>query len=122
MVSAWFCWISGWEGSGGVFNAKSRGAAKAQYWHSVRDYCPDLPFTRVVARRLGRAESSEHFIDCVTRRGMPDLRCGARVKVNDRLGTITGHTPSANLEVLFDEGAHSKYPVPVHPAEVEVIA
>jgi hypothetical protein len=104
-------------------NARSAGKAKAEYWRDVREPWPDVPFTAIRARKIGRPESTEQFIRMAKYRGLPDVRCGQRVKVGNSCGVIVGHNSSANFDVLFDEDS-PRFPnrrLNVHPADCELL-
>jgi hypothetical protein len=104
-------------------NARSAGKAKAEYWRDVREPWPDVPFTAIRARKIGRPESTEQFIRMAKYRGLPDVRCGQRVKVRNSCGVIVGHNSSANFDVLFDEDS-PRFPnqrLNVHPADCELL-
>lgn len=101
-----------------VVNARTRGAAKYDYWLDVRDAWPDIPFTAIRARKLGKPRTSTEFLRNAKYRGI-SLKCGDRVRVGKSGGVVVGHNSSANLDVLFD--ADSEYPnltLNVHPASV----
>lgn len=105
-----------------LINARSAGKAKAEYWRDVND-CWDVPFTAIRVRKIGRPETSENFIRNAIYRGLPDVRCGQRVKVGNACGVIVGHNGSANFDVLFDEDS-PRFPnrrLNVHPADCELL-
>ena len=102
-----------------VVNARTRGAAKADYHRDVAESWPDIPFTAIQCRKLGAPRSSEDFIRVATKRGLPAMRCGDRVRVGDATGVIVGHNSSANFDVLFDDGGrYAGQVLNVHPASV----
>lgn len=88
-----------------IVNARSPGKAKYEVWLDISDAWPELPFTRMRVRKLGPPHSSEHFLRNAAYRGLPDVRCGQRVRVGNSMGTIVGHNRSANFDILFDEDA-----------------
>lgn len=107
---------------GTIYNATTRGKAINQFYHDVIDCWPDVKFTDLRARKIGPAHTSEQFIRNAIYRGMPDVRCGQRVKVGDVFGYIVGHNSSANFDVLFDEGGrYGGLTLNVHPADVELL-
>lgn len=124
VVSAYACHIPGapWGDSASIYNATSSGKAKALYWRHVTDAWPCIPFTAVRVRKIGPAHTSEQFKRNAAYRGMPDVRCGQRVRVGDAEGVIVGHNSSANFDVLFD--ADSRYGgsmLNVHPSEITLL-
>lgn len=104
-----------------IYNRASAGQAKVDHFRHVRDAWPDTKFTDIRARKIGAPHSSERFIANARYRGMPDVRCGQRVKVGDSLGVIVGHNSSANFDVLFDSGRYAGMTLNVHPSEVVLI-
>lgn len=106
-----------------VINARNAGKAKYQYWLDVRDVWPDVPITAMRVRSLGPPQTSIEFEHNAKYRGMPDIRCGQRVKVGSATGVIVSHNSSANFDVLFDDDS-PKYAgerLNVHPQEIKVI-
>jgi hypothetical protein len=99
-----------------IYNTVSAGRAKREHWLNVSEPWPDTKFTDIRVRKIGAPHTSEGFKHNAEYRGMPDVRCGDRVKVGDRTGTIVGHNSSANFDVLFDDGPT----VNVHPSEVKL--
>ncbi len=108
-----------------IINAATAGKAKYQYWLHVTDAWPDVPITAMRARLYnnGKPYTSPDFERNAAYRGMPEVKCGQRVKVGANEGVIVGHNSSANFDVLFDDNA-LKYPgmrLNVHPQEMELI-
>jgi hypothetical protein len=105
-----------------LINARSAGKAKADYWRDVLE-CWDVPFTAMRVRKIGRPESTEQFIRNAAYRGLPDVRCGDRVRVGTSLGTIVGHNSSANFDVLFDDDAprFAGLRLNVHPSDCVIL-
>lgn len=107
---------------GSIINATSRGKALYQYFLDVSDCWPDVKFTDLRVRKVGGPHTSEQFAWNAKYRGMPNVRCGQRVKVGNAFGTIVGHNSSANFDVLFDEGGeYSGLTLNCHPAGVELL-
>ena len=102
-VFAFEVWAVGNEDCKRTINTVSKGAAKYDYLLDVRDCWPDIKYTDLRARKIGAPHTSDQFIRNAIYRGMPDVRCGDRVTVEGRPGTIVGHNDSANFEVLFDK-------------------
>lgn len=104
-----------------TINAASAGKAKAIYLSDVRDAYPDMPYTLLRVRRMGRPQTTEDFIRCATYRGLPNVRCGDRVRVGRGTGAIVGHNSSANFDVLFDMDSpeYAGLVLNVHPASLE---
>jgi hypothetical protein len=108
---------------GRVVNAHTRGKAKSEYWHDVVDAWPDLPFTAVRVRKLGKPVTSRQFERNAEYRGMPGVKCGQAVKVGSARGVIVGHNSSANFDVLFDLDSpkYAGLKLNVHPSEVVLV-
>jgi hypothetical protein len=108
-----------------IINARTAGKAKYQYWLDVTDCWPDVPITAMRARKYnaGRPYTSPEFERNAKYRGMPEIKCGQRVKVGNSLGIIVGHNSSANFDVLFDDDApkYGGQTLNVHPQEIELI-
>lgn len=86
-----------------IVNANTSGQAKSEYHRDVLDAWPDVHYTAMRCRKLGAPHTSEQFLSVARHRGLPQLRCGQRVKVGQARGVIVGHNASANFNVLFDE-------------------
>ena len=102
-----------------IINSISRGAAKTVFWRSVREAYQDVPFTALRVRKVGDPVTTEGFLRNARYRGIPDARCGDRVKAEGWWGRIVGHNDSANLDILFEEGPCAGQVLNVHPAGVE---
>jgi hypothetical protein len=105
-----------------IVNARTPGKAKKVYHRQVTEAWPDVPFTAMRCRKIGRPHTSERFRQNARYRGMPDVECGQRVRVGKSRGVIVGHNESANFNVLFDD-EDARYPgltLNVHPSEVEI--
>ena len=100
-----------------VVNHRTASGAKREAWRDLRDPCPDVRWTDLRVRVNGPAVTSPDFARVADRRGLPDARCGDRVRVGDAHGTIVGHNDSANFDVLFDDDApcHAGQVLNVHP-------
>lgn len=100
-----------------IINAHSRGQAKAHFW---QENSSDVPFTAIRARKLGAPQTPESFLHTARYRGLPDARCGQRVRVGDATGVIVGSNCSANFDVLFDTDSprHAGLRLNVHPQEI----
>lgn len=119
-VFAFACSVAGTDWGEEIINARSRGRAKREYHLGVTDAWPDVPFTAIRARKLGAPRTSPDFIRNAQYRGLPDVRCGQRVKVGDARGVIVGHNSSANFDVLFDDDSprYAGQTLNCHPNEV----
>lgn len=106
-----------------TINARKRSQAKAQYFRDLRDAWPDIPFTALRCRKLGRAHTSERFKQNALYRGLPSVECGQRVKVGASQGFIVGHNASANFDVLFDDddARWAGLTLNVHPSELVLV-
>lgn len=103
-----------------VYNRATSGKAKYDHYVAVREHW-NVKYTDIRVRKIGRPESTEQFIHTAEGRGLPDLRCGHRVRVGDSEGTVVGHGASANFEVLFDAGKYAGQTLFVHPCEMKVL-
>jgi hypothetical protein len=121
-IRSYACLVAGSDWGETIVNARSRGQAKVDYWRDVKDAWPDIPFTAIRARVIGGPHSSAEFIRNAAYRGMPDVRCGQRVRVGEDEGAIVGHNSSANFDVLFDPGSrYGEIVLNVHPCEVTLL-
>lgn len=105
-----------------IYNRATAGQAKYDHWLHVHEAWQDTKFTDIRVRKVGRPESTEQFIGNAEYRGLPDLRCGHRVKVGQSEGIVVGHNASANFEVLFDAGKYAGQTLSVHPSEMQVLS
>jgi hypothetical protein len=106
-----------------TINAASAGKAKTEYFHDLHEAWDCYRFTDVRCRKIGAPHTSDQFKRTAAYRGLPGLRCGARVKVGQSLGTVVGSNCSANFDVLFDADAprNAGMTLAVHPGEMEVV-
>jgi len=104
-----------------IINSTTSGKAKCEYFRDVTDPWPDVRFIDIRVRKVGAAHTSEGFVRNVKYRGMPDVKCGQRVKVNGNSGWIVGHNSSANFDVLFDSGKWAGCTLNVHPSEITLV-
>ena len=103
--------------------ARTRGAAKYDYWLSVRDTRPDFPFTAIRCRKakVQAFAQTDRIKRVAAIRGRPELRCGARVNIGDACGVIVDGDGSANFVVLTDEGGYYRgAKVHVHPGDIRL--
>lgn len=121
--SAFLVWVATKPEWSRTINAASKGQAKGLYLRDLQDAWPDAQFTELRSRRIGTPHSSEAFIRNAAYRGMPGLRCGARVRVGRGVGIVVGHNASANFDVLFaaDSPRYAGLRLNCHPSEVEII-
>ena len=115
------CYPKGKEEWSRIINSNSKGRAKSEYWREINESW-DVPFTAIRAQKVGAPQTSYSFVRNAVYRGLPDVKCGQRVKVGDSFGFIVGHNSYANFDVLFD--ADSKYPnltLNVHPDGMEIV-
>ena len=122
-VFAFEVWVVGFSEGSHIINAQSLGKAKYQVWRDILDPWPDTPFTAMRGRKIGPAHTSEQFKRNAVYRGMPDIKCGQRVRVGTDCGTIVGHNSSANFNVLFDDDSpkYAGLTLNVHPQEIEIV-
>lgn len=106
-----------------IINARSAGRAKAEYYRSVTESWPDIPFTSIRARKIGLPYTSPNFARNAEYRGLPGLKCGQRVRVGAGLGVIVSSNSSANMDVLFDDDSpqYSGLTLNVHPDSLTLL-
>ena len=117
---AFYVWVKSRPEFNRIINARTAGKAKREY-HLDLSESWDIEFTELRVRKIGDCHSSDRFIENAKYRGVPGVRCGARVIVGNGRGVIVGHNSSANFNVLFDEDS-PEYPgetLNVHPGTVE---
>ena len=115
-------WVDGQQSWARTINARSSGKAKAEYHRSVSE-CYQVDFCRMRCRKIGGPVTTSQFMHNAAYRGMPEIRCGQRVRVGENPGVIVGHNESANFNVLFDDNS-PEYPgltLNVHPRDVKII-
>lgn len=111
-----------WSEHETIINAMSAGQAKYSFLLDVRDPWPDTKYTDIRCRKVGSPHTSERFIANAKYRGMPNVRCGDRVRVGRHgEGLIVGHNSSANFDVLFTSGPWNGQTLNVHPSDVTVL-
>lgn len=122
-IYAFEVWVKGYEEHPSVVNAATEGKAKYSAWLDVREAWQDTPFTAMRSRKIGAAHSDPQFLRTAAYRGLPDLRCGQRVKVGTDLGRVVGSNASANFDVEFDDDAprYAGLRLNVHPSSLEVV-
>lgn len=102
-----------------TINSTTAGKARAEFLRGTQDVWPGAKFTNVVGRKIGPAHTSEAFLRTARYRGLPDLRCGHQVIVNNRKGFVVGHNDSANFDVLFTDGDWSGCVLNCHPGDFD---
>ena len=105
-----------------IYNAETASKARYQYWLDVTEPYPAIRLIDLRVRKLGPAHSSEDFKRCAAYRGLPDLRCGHRVKTRCGTGIVVGHNHSANFNILFEDGDYTGRTLSLHPTELEATA
>lgn len=101
----------------------TRGKALSEYFRSLRE-CWKVEFVDLRAELVpGGPQTSNDFLRCASSRGLPNLRCGQRVRVGESLGTVVGHNESANFRVLFDleSPRYAGEVLSVHPDEMQIL-
>lgn len=122
-VYAFACWHKCRdESKADMVNATTRSKARYKYWLDIREPRPDVSIMDIKVRKVGPAHSSAQFIHNAKYRGMPDVRCGQRVRTNGCEGVIVGHNSSANFDVLFQSGKFAGATLNVHPSEIELLS
>lgn len=113
-------WAPDWDET--IYNAHTAGQAKARHFWQVHDAWDSTKFTDIRVRKIGAPHTSDRFIENARYRGLPDVRCGQRVRVgSDGEGVIVGHNSSANFDVLFETGKWAGRVLNCHPQEVELL-
>lgn len=121
MIFAFKCSVTGTDWIG-IVNHTTNGKAKSEYHRQVSDVWPDVKFTDIRAYKAGPPHTSSEFLRNAEYRGMPDVRCGDRVRVGNSVGYIVGHNSSANFDVLFDEDSEFKGCIlNVHPSDIAAV-
>lgn len=123
LLFSWAVTVAGkpeWEQ---CVNAHTSGKAKSSYYYELKESWPDIPFTAIRCRKIGSPRSSEAFIRNAVYRGLPDVRCGQRVKVGTAVGVIVGHNSSANFDVTFDSDSpkYAGLTLNCHPSDIELV-
>jgi len=96
-------------------HAMTRNKARYLYWRDVREPWPDVPFTAITCRKLGRPQTDAGFLKTAAYRNVPLARIGMRVEVGGDSGLIVGKNSSANFDVLFTDGKHKGHILNCHP-------
>lgn len=120
MLCAYECNVRGTDWRS-IINARTPGKAKSEYWRDVRESWPDIPFTAITVRKIGRPVTSDEFRQVAAYRGVT-FECGDAVVVDGDQGVIVGHNAHANFDVLFDTGRYSGQVLGVHPASIDLPA
>jgi hypothetical protein len=95
-----------------TFNATSRGKAKSMFYREC-DF--DLDYKMIKCRTNGYPYTSDEFRRNAKYRDIEFAYCGMAVQVQDWNGVIVGHNDSANLNVLFLDGANKGQVLNCHP-------
>lgn len=119
-ISAYHCYVDEHEHSDfpTIINSYSRDKAKNIFYNMVRDVYDNVRFIDCRAKFIGPAHTSSAFLRNANYRGMPDIRCGNRVKTVNGMGYVVGHNSSANFNILFESGDLAGGTYNVHPSEV----
>lgn len=105
---------------GMVINHRSAGKAKSAYLLELSDCWPDIPYTALRVRKVGKPRTSSDFRRIANYRGLPELRCGDRVSFGVARGVLVTHGGGANFGVLVDVDSpkYANRTVYVHPSEL----
>lgn len=98
-----------------TIHATSAGKAKSIYWHDLQESWPNIPYTEVTCRVIGKPRDTESFQRTARYRGVPFAHIGMKVSVEEMPGTIVGNNDSANFDVLFTEGKFKGQTLNCHP-------
>lgn len=101
-----------------TINAETASKARYSYWRDVSEPWPDIPYTAIRSRKVGAPQSNDMFLHVAELRGLPNVRCGDRVKAGDSEGVIVGCGGGANFDVLFDSGEYAGRQYIIHPANL----
>lgn len=113
-----------------IINAPSANAAKYRFLCQVEDCGYSIKYTDIRCRKLGKPVSTERFLQTARYRGLPDLRCGDRIRlkgpshdhcITGDEGYVIGSNESANFTVFFYHGRFKGETLSVHPGEMEVL-
>ncbi len=115
-IRAFECNVKGQEWPQ-VIHSFSRGKAKSLYFLDVHDAWPDVPYTDIRCRCVGKPVTSKGFMRNAEYRGIPLARIGMKVEFTDGSGQgfIVGYNNSANLDVLFATGKFQGQTLNCHP-------
>lgn len=112
---AYEVWLAGPLERRSQVNARSAAAARYSYFLDAGEWCPDVKYIDVRARKAGPPVTTEGHRATMKSRGRPELVAGARVLVEGKPGFITGGNYSSNFDVLLD---HLRFSLNVHPADI----
>lgn len=116
MLKAYECTVTGTDWTRTV-NALTAGKAKYSYFLDVKEAWPDVPYTAVRVRCVGKARSSEMFRHVAKIRGVA-WHVGDRVVACGRVGWIAGACSGANFEVHTEDGTV----LYEHPSNIKMLA
>jgi hypothetical protein len=100
-----------------TINASSIGRAKSEYFRNLLDAWPDYQYCELRAKKIGAPQTDDRFLSCARYRGVPELRCGMRIRTGNREGIVVGHDASANFIVEFNDGRRGS----VHVGEMTIL-
>ena len=125
-VFAFEVWIKGADGQlvddrgeRAIINTRTASMARYSFFLDARDWCPDLKFIQVRARKAGSPVTSAGLLATMKNRGRPELVAGARVIVDGKPGVVVGGNHSSNFDVLLD---HLRFSLNVHPTDIKMEA
>lgn len=106
---------------GMTINHRSAGKAKARYFQELGDSWPDIPFTDLRVRKLGRARNTQMIAHVAKYRAV-DLKAGDRVIVPRGRGVIVDAGGGANFGVLYDDDSpnYAGMILYCHPMEIKL--
>ena len=122
-ISSYFCSVKNKPNWGQTINSISPGKAKSEYYRNILDSWPNIPYTSITVKKVGKPFTSEQFENNARYRGLPEIKCGQKVEVNNNIGYIVGHNASANFDVYFenDNPKYKDITLNVHPNEIVVL-
>lgn len=86
-----------------IYNASSAQEAKFLHMQSMKDVFPDASMSNVFVHRLGIPLTSRDFAELAKKEGVPQLRCGRVVELDEGKAVLIGHQDNL-FEVQFITG------------------
>lgn len=121
-VFAFEVWIKGRfgqlvddKGQRSIINARTAGAARYLHFIAASEWCPDVKFIDIRARKAGPPVTSDMHRATMKNRNRPELVAGARVIVDGKPGVVVDSCSGCNFRVLLD---HLRFSLNVHPTDI----
>lgn len=108
---------------GMTINHRTAGKAKSSYYRELGESWPNIPFTALRVRKLGKARNTRMIAHVAEYRGV-SFKAGDRVKVPRGRGVIVDAGSGANFGVLYDDDSpnYAGMILYCHPTEIELEA